>query len=104
MGLSGSAVAGEPLLTTWTRIRRLAEGVRGGVRDAGGMPLEFGVHPPQETGQRPTARASRVIDAAQDADAILTQYAEVRNRLRASAKSPPEKLLGFCRARRRATR
>jgi hypothetical protein len=59
MGLSGSALAGEPLLTTWRQILRFAEGVKGGVRDAGGVQLEFGVYPLQETGKRPTARASK---------------------------------------------
>ena len=38
---------------------RLAERVRQGVRDAGGVPLEFPVHPIQETGKRPTAALDR---------------------------------------------
>src|SRR5664279_1957138 len=33
----------------------LAERVRDGIRDAGGVPIEFPVHPIQETGKRPTA-------------------------------------------------
>jgi dihydroxy-acid dehydratase len=37
----------------------LAERVRDGVRDAGGIPLEFPVHPLQETGKRPTAALDR---------------------------------------------
>src|ERR1700761_6750268 len=37
----------------------LAERVRDGVRDAGGLPLEFPVHPIQETGKRPTAGLDR---------------------------------------------
>jgi hypothetical protein len=61
----------EPLVTTWTQNLRLAESVRGGVRDAGEVPPEFGVRPLQEPESgRPQERA-RVIDAAQDADAIL---------------------------------
>jgi dihydroxy-acid dehydratase len=37
----------------------LAERVRAGIRDAGGIPLEFPVHPIQETGKRPTAMLDR---------------------------------------------
>lgn len=38
---------------------RLAERVQAGVRAAGGVPLEFPVHPIQETGKRPTAALDR---------------------------------------------
>ncbi len=37
----------------------LAERVRDGIRDAGGIPIEFPVHPIQETGKRPTAGLDR---------------------------------------------
>ncbi len=37
----------------------LAERLREGIRDAGGVPLEFPVHPIQETGKRPTAGLDR---------------------------------------------
>ncbi|MEO0820075.1 MAG: IlvD/Edd family dehydratase [Pseudomonadota bacterium] len=37
----------------------LSERVRAGIRDAGGVPLEFPVHPIQETGKRPTAALDR---------------------------------------------
>ena len=37
----------------------LAERVRDGIRDAGGIPLEFPIHPIQETGRRPTAAIDR---------------------------------------------
>ena len=37
----------------------LAERIREGIRDAGGIPLEFPVHPIQETGKRPTAALDR---------------------------------------------
>ena len=37
----------------------LAQRVRAGIRDAGGIPLEFPVHPIQETGRRPTAALDR---------------------------------------------
>ena len=37
----------------------LASRVRDGIRDAGGVPLEFPIHPIQETGKRPTAALDR---------------------------------------------
>jgi dihydroxy-acid dehydratase len=37
----------------------LAERVRDGIRDGGGIPIEFPVHPIQETGKRPTAALDR---------------------------------------------
>ncbi|MEX0627704.1 MAG: dihydroxy-acid dehydratase, partial [Cucumibacter sp.] len=37
----------------------LAERVRDGILEAGGIPLEFPVHPIQETGKRPTAALDR---------------------------------------------
>lgn len=38
---------------------RLADRISDGIRDAGGIPLEFPVHPVQETGRRPTAALDR---------------------------------------------
>ncbi len=37
----------------------LADRIRDGIREAGGIPLEFPVHPIQETGKRPTAGLDR---------------------------------------------
>lgn len=37
----------------------LADRVKAGIRDAGGIPMEFPVHPVQETGKRPTAALDR---------------------------------------------
>src|SRR6476659_5576834 len=37
----------------------LADRVRDGIRDMGGVPIEFPVHPIQETGKRPTAMLDR---------------------------------------------
>lgn len=37
----------------------LADRVKAGIRDAGGIPLEFPIHPIQETGKRPTAALDR---------------------------------------------
>ncbi|MFI4987288.1 MAG: dihydroxy-acid dehydratase, partial [Alphaproteobacteria bacterium] len=38
---------------------QLAERVRAGIRDAGGVPFEFPCHPIQETAKRPTAALDR---------------------------------------------
>src|SRR5438045_4393488 len=38
---------------------QLAERVRAGIRDAGGIAVEFPCHPIQETGKRPTAALDR---------------------------------------------
>ncbi len=38
---------------------QLAERLKAGIRDAGGIPIEFPVHPIQETGRRPTAALDR---------------------------------------------
>src|SRR6185436_13843973 len=38
---------------------QLAERVRDGIRDGGGIPIEFPVNPIQETGKRPTAMLDR---------------------------------------------
>jgi dihydroxy-acid dehydratase len=37
----------------------LADRIKAGIRDAGGIPVEFPVHPIQETGKRPTAALDR---------------------------------------------
>src|SRR5215471_17143654 len=55
----GIAQTGSDLVPCNRHHLQLAERVRDGVRDAGGVPLEFGVHPLQETGKRPTAALAR---------------------------------------------
>ena len=37
----------------------LMDRIKSGIRDAGGIPMEFPVHPIQETGKRPTAALDR---------------------------------------------
>src|ERR1700728_2470635 len=39
----------------------LAERVKAGIRDAGGLPMEFPTHPISETGRRPTAALDRSL-------------------------------------------
>src|SRR5215510_14852711 len=55
----GIAQTGSDLVPCNRHHLTLAARVKDGVRDAGGVPLEFGVHPLQETGKRPTAALDR---------------------------------------------
>src|SRR3989440_2596565 len=55
----GIAQTGSDLAPCNRHHLQLAERVRAGIRDAGGIPLEFPVHPIQETGKRPTAALDR---------------------------------------------
>src|SRR5262244_625788 len=55
----GIAQTGSDLVPCNRHHIELADRVRAGVRDAGGIPLEFPVHPLQETGKRPTAALDR---------------------------------------------
>src|SRR6201997_3382923 len=55
----GIAQSGSDLSPCNRHHLQLAERVRAGIRDAGGIPLEFPTHPIQETGKRPTAALDR---------------------------------------------
>ena len=55
----GIAQTGSDLAPCNRHHLELAKRVREGIRDAGGVPLEFPVHPIQETGRRPTAALDR---------------------------------------------
>src|SRR5262244_1760664 len=55
----GIAQTGSDLVPCNRHHLQLAQRVRDGIRDAGGVPLEFGTHPLQETGKRPTAALDR---------------------------------------------
>jgi dihydroxy-acid dehydratase len=55
----GIAQTGSDLAPCNRHHLELAQRVRDGIRDAGGIPLEFPVHPIQETGKRPTAALDR---------------------------------------------
>lgn len=55
----GIAQTGNDLVPCNRHHIELADRVRDGIRDAGGVPLEFPVHPLQETGKRPTAALDR---------------------------------------------
>jgi dihydroxy-acid dehydratase len=55
----GIAQTGSDLAPCNRHHRDLAWRVRDGIRDSGGIPLEFPCHPIQETGKRPTANLDR---------------------------------------------
>jgi dihydroxy-acid dehydratase len=55
----GIAQTGSDLAPCNRHLVDLASRVRDGIRDMGGVPLEFPIHPIQETGKRPTAALDR---------------------------------------------
>src|SRR5271169_668037 len=55
----GIAQTGSDLAPCNRHHLELADRVRAGIREAGGIPFEFPVHPIQETGKRPTAALDR---------------------------------------------
>ena len=55
----GIAQTGSDLSPCNRHLVALASRVRDGIRDAGGVPLEFPIHPIQESGKRPTAALDR---------------------------------------------
>jgi dihydroxy-acid dehydratase len=55
----GIAQTGSDLSPCNRHLVALASRVRDGIRDSGGIPLEFPIHPIQETGKRPTAALDR---------------------------------------------
>ncbi len=55
----GIAQTGSDLSPCNRHLVQLATRVRDGIRDRGGVPLEFPIHPIQETGKRPTAALDR---------------------------------------------
>ncbi|MDQ2763224.1 MAG: dihydroxy-acid dehydratase family protein [Pseudomonadota bacterium] len=55
----GIAQSGSDLVPCNRHHLVLADRVRDGIRDAGGIPIEFPTHPLQETGKRPTAGLDR---------------------------------------------
>ncbi|KFG89503.1 Dihydroxy-acid dehydratase [Sphingobium herbicidovorans NBRC 16415] len=55
----GIAQSGSDLVPCNRHHLVLAQRVRDGIRDAGGIPIEFPTHPLQETGKRPTAGLDR---------------------------------------------
>ena len=59
----GIAQTGSDLTPCNRHHLELSTRIREGIRDAGGIPLEFPVHPIQETGRRPTAALDRNLQS-----------------------------------------
>ena len=55
----GIAQSGSDLSPCNRHFLKLSELIRAGIRDAGGIPMEFPTHPIQESGKRPTAALDR---------------------------------------------
>jgi len=55
----GIAQSGSDLSPCNRHFLKLSERIREGIRDAGGIPMEFPTHPIQESGKRPTAALDR---------------------------------------------
>ena len=55
----GIAQSGSDLSPCNRHFLKLSERIRAGIRDSGGIPMEFPTHPIQETGKRPTAALDR---------------------------------------------
>ena len=55
----GIAQSGSDLSPCNRHFLELSERIRSGIRDAGGIPMEFPTHPIQESGKRPTAALDR---------------------------------------------
>ena len=55
----GIAQSGSDLSPCNRHFLKLSERIRAGIREAGGIPMEFPTHPIQETGKRPTAALDR---------------------------------------------
>jgi xylonate dehydratase len=56
----GIAQTGSDLVPCNRHHLALASRIKDGIREAGGIPMEFPVHPLQETGKRPTAALDRI--------------------------------------------
>ncbi|MEM7123150.1 MAG: IlvD/Edd family dehydratase [Pseudomonadota bacterium] len=59
----GIAQSGSDLAPCNRHHQTLALRLRDGIRDAGGIPIEFPIHPIQETGRRPTAALDRNLQS-----------------------------------------
>src|SRR3546814_9960074 len=62
----GIAQTGSDLTPCNRHHLELAKRVRDGIRDAGGIAIEFPTHPIQETGKRPTAGLDRNLQRSEE--------------------------------------
>src|SRR5688572_12032429 len=75
---------------------QLADRVRDGIRDSGGIPIEFPVHPIQETGKRPTAALDRNLPYLSLADSRYGNYLAGAVRTTGCDKTTRAMSMGAC--------
>src|SRR5512133_2425259 len=74
----------------------LAERVRAGIRDAGGIPFEFPVHPIQETGKRPTAALDRNLAYLSLVESLYGYFFDGVVLTTGCDKTTPAMIMGAC--------
>src|SRR5260221_1988640 len=74
----------------------LAVRVRDGIRDAGGIPIEFPVHPIQETGKRPTAALDRNLAYLSLVECLYGYFFDGVVLTTGCDKTTPAMIMGAC--------
>src|SRR5438552_9084432 len=75
---------------------QLADRVRDGIRDAGGIPMEFPVHPIQETGKRPTAALDRNLAYLSLVECLYGYFFDGVVLTTGCDKTTPAMIMGAC--------
>src|SRR5829696_9048105 len=75
---------------------QLAERVRDGIRDSGGIPIEFPVHPIQETGKRPTAALDRNLAYLSLVESLYGYFFDGVVLTTGCDKTTPAMIMGAC--------
>ena len=75
---------------------QLATRVRDGIRDAGGIPIEFPVHPIQETGKRPTAALDRNLAYLSLVESLYGYFFDGVVLTTGCDKTTPAMIMGAC--------
>src|SRR5437899_8914555 len=93
----GIAQSGSDLSPCNRHHLELAQRVREGIRDAGGVALEFPTHPIQETGKRPTAALDRNLAYLSLVDAVRLSARRCRadHRLRQDHARDPDGSINY---------
>src|SRR5215217_5993102 len=75
---------------------QLADRVRDGIRDSGGIPIEFPVHPIQETGKRPTAALDRNLAYLSLVESLYGYFFDGVVLTTGCDKTTPAMIMGAC--------
>jgi dihydroxy-acid dehydratase len=75
---------------------QLADRVRDGIRDAGGIPIEFPVHPIQETGKRPTPALDRNLSYLSLVESLYGYFFDGVVLTTGCDKTTPAMITGAC--------